>query len=137
MKVFNFFCICFLWFPIKKTSFLYKISCRRWNKHFDIHFQRIKSIHFPSKGGEDASFEEKMNGKVFFPARLGFSAFEDYVVIVFFPISTLIWRANNYVSRQGKGINGKMKVLKPQLLIVLTIIIRFFFHFPNCNHYNF
>ena len=49
-----------------------------------------------------------------FPARVGIFSFVNNMIKVLFPICTLIWRVNNYVSRQGKVYIGEMKV---QLLI--------------------
>ena len=51
------------------------MRCRRGNKHFDIHFRRVRSVHFPSKDGKNASYDE-MDGKVFISARVGISAFD-------------------------------------------------------------
>ena len=46
---------------------------------------------------------EEMDGKVvFFPARVGIFNFDVLMSKVFFPICTLTWRVNNYVSRQEK-----------------------------------
>ena len=56
---------------------------------------------------------EEMDGKVvYFPPE---SAFFDFDVIMYrdlFPIGTLTWRVNNYVSRQEKVQLGEMKVQK-------------------------
>ena len=46
---------------------------------------------------------EEMDGKVvYFPARVGISDFDVLMNNVLFPICTLTWRVNNYVSRQEK-----------------------------------
>ena len=37
-----------------------------------------------------------------FPNRVGIFSFVNNMIKVLFPICTLIWRVNNYVSRQGK-----------------------------------
>ena len=49
-----------------------------------------------------------------FPARVGIFSFVNIMIKVFFPICTLIWRVNIYVSRQGKVEIGETKV---QLLL--------------------
>ena len=45
-----------------------------------------------------------------FPARVGIFSFVINMIKVLFPICTLIWRVNKYVSRQGKVQIGGMKV---------------------------
>ena len=52
--------------------------------------------------------KEEMDGGVFISH---FSSI-DNVIKVILPLSTLNWRVNNYVSRQGKGVNkGNESVL--------------------------
>ena len=60
---------------------------------------------------------EEFVGKVFFfqPVMLFF-------VRVLLFICNLTWRANNFVSRQRKGINRTIENTRTQLLIVLTTI---------------
>ena len=64
-------------FPLMEhTFFSVYIKCRRGNKHFDVHLWRIRSTHFLSKDGKDASYEGKHGGKgCLFPARVGPSIF--------------------------------------------------------------
>ena len=76
--------------------------CRRGNNHFDVHFRRIGPVHFLSKDGKDAVREGRNGWKSLFPARVGIFSFVNNMIKVLFPICTLIWRVNNYVSRQGK-----------------------------------
>ena len=45
-----------------------------------------------------------------FPARVGIFSFVNNMIQVLFPICTLIWRVNNYISRQGKVLIGEVKV---------------------------
>ena len=77
--------------------------CRRENNHFYVHFRRIGQYVFLSKDGRDAVREGKMDGKVFISrqSRHPFSLIHNMIKVLF-PICTLIWRVNNYVSRQGK-----------------------------------
>ena len=42
-----------------------------------------------------------------FPARVGILAFIVNMIKVLFPICTLTWRVNIYVSRQGKDVNRR------------------------------
>ena len=55
------------------------------------------------KMGKTRSVREEMDGRVFISrqSRHPFSLINN-IIKVLFPICTLIWRANNYVSRQGK-----------------------------------
>ena len=46
--------------------------------------------------------KEKMDGEVFFSLQIRHYPFLDSMIKVLFPICTLIWCVNNYVSRQGK-----------------------------------
>ena len=45
--------------------------------------------------------------KLFISRQSRHSDFNVSVMLVRFPICFLIWRVNNYVSRQGKGLNSK------------------------------
>ena len=76
--------------------------CQRGNNHFDVHFRRIGPVPFLSKDGKDAVREGRNGWKCLFPARVGIFSFVNNMIKVLFPICTLIWRVNNYVSRQGK-----------------------------------
>ena len=77
------------------------------NKHFDLHFWRIRPVHFPSNDGKEAAYESKGMERCLFPARIGIFSFILDMIKVLVPISTLTWRSNNYVSRHGKGINRR------------------------------
>ena len=58
---------------------------------------------------------EKWTEGCLFPARVGILfPLIDIMIKVLFPTCTLIWRVNNYVSRQGKVYIGEIKV---QLLL--------------------
>ena len=71
--------------------------CRRGNNPFDVHFRRIGSYSFLSKDGKDAAREGRNGWKGVY-----FFSFVNKMIKVLVPICTLIWRVNNYVSRQGK-----------------------------------
>ena len=66
---------------------------------------------FLSKDGNDA-VREGRNGRkgVYFPPESASFLLINNKIKVLFPICTLIWRVNSYVSRQGKGIKREMKV---------------------------
>ena len=51
--------------------------------------------------------KEEMVGEVFIPHQSWHFPFLDNIIKVLFPICTLIWRVNNDVCRQGKGINRR------------------------------
>ena len=53
------------------------------------------------------SVKEEMNGNVFISRQSRSFSFIDNMIKVLSPICTLNWHVNNYVSRQGKGINKR------------------------------
>ena len=91
MEISLIFCLCFY------------LLCRRGNNHFDVHFRRIGLYSFLSKDGKDAVREGKNGRKsVYFPPESASFSLINIMIKVLFPICTLIWRENNYVSRQEK-----------------------------------
>ena len=50
---------------------------------------------------------EEMDGNVFIYHQSWHSHFDFLVICILFPICTLTWRLNNYVSREGKDINRR------------------------------
>ena len=79
------------------------LLCRRGYNHFDVHFRRIGPYIFLSKDGEDAVREGRNERKdVYVPPESAFFPLINNMIKILFPICTLIWRVNNYVSRQGK-----------------------------------
>ena len=66
---------------------------------------------FRRKMEKTRSVEEGMDGRVFISGQIGIFFFINIMIKVLFPICTLIWRVNIYVSRQGKVSIGDMKVL--------------------------
>ena len=63
------------------------------------------------------SMKEETDGDVFISRQSRHFPFMDDMIKVLFPICTLSWRVNNYVSRQGKGINRRNK----STLIIIQI----------------
>ena len=53
------------------------------------------------------SMKEEMGGEVFISRQSRYFSFIDNMIKVLFPICTLNWIVNKYVSRQGKVINGR------------------------------
>ena len=91
MEISLIFCVCFYFL------------CRRGNKHFDVLLGRIGPVFFLSKDRKVA-VREGRNGRKVFIFRLSRHPLLliNNMIKVLSPICTLIWRANNYVSRQGK-----------------------------------
>ena len=61
---------------------------------------------FSLKMGKAQSMKKEMDGEVFI-SRQSRQFFIDNTIKVLPPICTLNWRVNNFVSRQGKGINRR------------------------------
>ena len=104
----NYFFRCFLvYFSLTEICLIFCLRfyllCRRKNIYFDVHFRRIGPVFFPSKDRKDA-VREGRNGRkgVYFPPESASIPLINNMIKVVFPICTLIWRVNNYVSRQGK-----------------------------------
>ena len=51
-----------------------------------------------------------MDGSVFTSGKSRHFSSINIMIKVLFPICTLMWRVNNYVSRQGKVLIGERKV---------------------------
>ena len=86
----------------------YYLLSRRGNKHFDVHFRWIKLVLFPSKDGKDVACEGRNGWKsVYFPPESASIVFVVNMIKVLSPICNSTWRVNNYVSRQGEGINRR------------------------------
>ena len=64
---------------------------------------------------------EKMNDKVFFPAKGGIFCLINNIIEVLFPTCTLTWRMNNYVSHQVRGVNKKNEITNIIIKIVQLI----------------
>ena len=85
-------------------------SCRTVNKSVGAGINSLMSISdglgpsiFCRKMEKARPMREEMDGKVvYFPPELALLPLMLYLSIVLFPICTLTWRANNYVSRQEK-----------------------------------
>ena len=95
-----------VFFPCMEMTLIfclcYYLLCRRGNNHFDVHFRRIGPYFFLSKDGKNAVREGRNAWKgVYFPPESASSSLINILIKVLFPIGTLIWRVNNYVSRQG------------------------------------
>ena len=85
-----------------------------------------------STDGEDASMKEELNGEVFISSQSRHFSFIDIMIKVFFFIFTLNWRVNNYVFRQGKGINSINESTIPQYNFVSFSTVLIFLKNVNC-----
>ena len=64
---------------------------------------------------------EEMDGKaVYFPPESALLPLMLYFSTVLFPICTLTWRVNNYVSRPGKSIKRRNESTTSELLRTFT-----------------
>ena len=83
--------------------FCFYLLCRRVNNLFDVHSRRIGPVLFPSRDGKVA-VREGRNGRkgVYLPPESATFPLIYNMIEVLLPVCTLIWRVNNYVSRQGK-----------------------------------
>ena len=101
----------FINFLLWKTSVIFclynYLLCRRGNNYFDVHVRRIGPVFCLSKGGKTLSEKEEMDGEVFISRQSWHFPFINNMIKVLFPTFTVIWRVNNYVSRQGKCINTR------------------------------
>ena len=55
--------------------------------------------------------KEEMDGEVFISRQSRHFPFIDNMIKLLFPICTLIWRVNNYVSRQEKGRRNENTII--------------------------
>ena len=55
---------------------------------------------------------EELDGKLFYARQSRHSDIEIKISEAVFPIFPLTWLANNYVSRQGKGINRRNEITR-------------------------
>ena len=79
---------------------------------------------FRRKMEKTRSMREEMDGQVFISRQSQHFSFIDDMIKVLFPIFTLIWRANNCDSRQGKDKKkGKRKYHYFYVIIVAFAII--------------
>ena len=107
-------CIIVFIYCIKMTLIFrlcYYLLCPRGNNQFDVHFRRIGPYFFLSKDEKDAVREvgNGWKGVHFPPESASFSLINNMIKVIF-PICTLIWRVNSYVSRPGKVKIGETKV---------------------------
>ena len=70
-------------------------------------FDGLDPYFFSRKMEKTRSMKEEMDGKVFISRQSWHFSFIDNINKVIFPICTLNWRVNIYVSRQGKSINKR------------------------------
>ena len=98
--------------PYGKSSHLLFVLLflrRHKNNHSDVYFWRIWPVHFLSKMVTTRYMKEDLDGKVFISRQSRQFHFIANMKKLLFPISTLNWRVNNYVSRQGERLNRRNK----------------------------
>ena len=99
MEISLIFCLCFY------------LLCRRGNNHFDVHFRRIGPVLFLSKDGKVAVCEERNGRKgVYFPPESATFPLINNMIKLLILVCTVNWRANIYVSRQGKVLIREIKI---------------------------
>ena len=105
----NYLIISLLWnLPVQAVN-----NMLAWDKHFDVHLCRTRSVRLLSKHGKDASYEGRDGWKnCLSPARAGLF----YFVIVFnkvlFPKCNLTWRVKIHVFDLGRAINRRNESTK-------------------------
>ena len=90
MEISLIFCLCFNYFVGTGITTLMSISDGSDPYLFCRKMEKTRSV------------KEEVDGKCLFSARVGISPLINNLIEVLFPICTLIWRVNKYVSRQGK-----------------------------------
>ena len=90
MEISLIFCLCFIYCVGAGITTLMSISDRSDPYFFCRKMEKTRSV------------KEEVDGDCLFPARVGISPMINNMIEVLFPICTLIWRVNKYVSRQGK-----------------------------------
>ena len=68
------------------------------------------------------SVKEEMEGNVFISRQSRHIFFVINMIKYFSLLCTFTWRVNNYVSRQGKGINRRNESTKGAILNITLII---------------
>ena len=117
---------CFDVFFFWKMSLIfvsYYLLCRRKNKHFDVHFRRIRPVHFRRKMGNTRSTKEEMDGRVLISRQSWHFPFVHNMKKELFPICTLTWCVNNYVSKFARN-DTLYNVLTLGWLLFLTECFR-------------
>ena len=82
-----------------------------------VHFWPITFVLFPSEVEKTLPIGEEMDAKVFFSSRVGMFCLYSYYDQKVFSVFALIWRVNNYVSRQRKDKNRSENAIN--ILIIL------------------
>ena len=79
---------------------------------------------FRRKMEKTRSVKEEMEGELFISCQSRHISFVSYLIWVkyFSLICTLTWRVNNFVSRQGKGINRRNESAKGNIFNITLII---------------
>ena len=111
-KTFLIICLRFVFIVLVREEPLWYPCLRVWTRTF-----------FCRKLEKMRSMKEEVDGQEFISRQSQQYYFIDIMTNVFFPICTLNWRVNNYVSRQGKGIKRRIEstkiIIKIRSLLIL------------------
>ena len=130
--ILNYFSTFFQCFPCMEISLIFCLCfyllCRCGNNHFDVHFRRLGPVHFlVEKWKRRGAWRTKWTEVCLFAAIIGIYPLINNMTKVLFPICTLIWRVNFYVSRQGMVWIGEIKVQLWLYKLQLFSIVPFFY----------
>ena len=122
----NFWCF-FKYFPLMENLYdhllllLFIVSAREWTLWypFTTDQTRIFSVERWRKRGLE---RKKWTERYLFPASVGISPLYLLWLKYFSLLCTLTWRANNFVSRQGKGINRRNEGTRGEIPNITSII---------------
>ena len=103
-------------------QFLYDyLMCRHGNDQFHVHFRLTRPLLFVGRWKWRGLWGKKWRERYSFPANVGIFSLSNDINKVLFPICTLTWRVNNYVSRQAKDINRREESTNYLFKIVLLL----------------
>ena len=88
---------------------------------------------FRQKMEKMRSMKKEMDRGVFLSHQSRPFSIIDNMITVLFSICTLIWRVNNYVSRQGKGINRRNESTRIFILFCCLLYCINFLENFNCS----
>ena len=106
-------------FPIDEISIpRLWTTCRRGNKHFDVHLRRIRTVHFLSKDGKRAFYDGRNGWKSrLIPARVGISNFDVILLDSTFPFLYLDLACEQLCFPPVKRINRRNESTRQNSLL--------------------
>ena len=118
----------FLWQISFDFCFCYYLLRRRANKHFDVHFRRIRPVLFCRKMQNTRSMKEKMEGKVFHYLQSPHFSFIRDMIKSTFPYLYFDLSCNHLCFPPKK--NYKQEKRKYSIIIYTVTFPVFWYHFP-------